>query len=1047
MYLSWLGRLGTGIDALDFDLRNTEIVSIGDESFLLTVNGPVGGVTSYRLSGDGNLPQAVDWEYFSVSGRYNGFSQVIEINGNQQLIVAAEGASELSSFQIDGNGNFENLQSLIQLYQTGTDIADAVSIASGGGFFLYTVDGRTGELSLYTEQNTHTAQSGAPVSQVVFTGQTLLESARVGQTNFLLATETNEVVVYRVNAETGQLTETSRLGSNDGLGIQGPTDLEIVEAFGHVFAVLSSAESNSISVMLLDDQGNLQATDHIIDNQMSRFDGIQSLSISQSGDRVFVVAGGGDGGLTLFTLLPDGRLIHLQTLVETGQYGLMDINQIQTAVIDNTLQVFVGSETAGGMSHLALPLQGLGVTILDQRVGGQQLIGTAQDDLIIAGFSGDDTLSGGAGNDILVASDSDVTMTGGAGSDRFVLAQNENETTITDFQAGIDRLDMSAFEMLRGVYQLTIEPLLSGARISFRDTFITVFSDDGQPLDAFDLFGTGFDHPDRVLVLSTPSGVQILGTEAANFIIGSQGGDTIAGYQGDDTILAGAGDDSIDGGIGNDALAGEDGDDTILAGAGADQVFAGVGDDSIEGDLGRDTLWGGDGNDTILGGEDHDSIMGGTGLDRVFGQAGNDTILTGHGDDYADGGDGDDLLDGFFGNDTIIGGEGNDQLWGGDGLDVIYGDDGNDLMGGGALNDQLNGGAGNDTIYGGGGADLIDAGYGADLVLSGWGDDTIWANHGDDTIRGDEGNDLIGGGFGRDVIFAGGGADTVYGGDGHDSIDAGYGADLILAGNGNDTVWAGFGDDLIRGDAGNDLIGGGAGNDSVIAGGGNDTIFGGDGHDSIDAGHGADQIISGNGNDTVWANIGDDLVRTDGGNDLIGGGAGHDRIFAGADNDTVFAGDGNDSIDAAYGNDSVDAGYGDDEVLAGNGNDTVWGNQGNDRIEGSAGDDLIGGGAGNDTLFGGDGADQLWAGTGDDLLLGGADADEFIFGPSQGNDEIQDFQPGMDVIRIADSSLSFNTLDIRQIGANVEINLGTGTITISDIALSSISADDFLFGW
>ncbi|MDA7426664.1 M10 family metallopeptidase C-terminal domain-containing protein [Thalassococcus lentus] len=63
------------------------------------------------------------------------------------------------------------------------------------------------------------------------------------------------------------------------------------------------------------------------------------------------------------------------------------------------------------------------------------LFGSSADELIF-GRRGDDTIDAGAGSD---------TVTGGSGADVFVVGPDTDRLVITDFEDGIDQIDVSAF--------------------------------------------------------------------------------------------------------------------------------------------------------------------------------------------------------------------------------------------------------------------------------------------------------------------------------------------------------------------------------------------------------------------------------------------------------------------------------------------------------------------------------------------------------------------------------------------------------------------------
>ncbi|MFC7397105.1 calcium-binding protein [Chelatococcus sp. GCM10030263] len=269
-------------------------------------------------------------------------------------------------------------------------------------------------------------------------------------------------------------------------------------------------------------------------------------------------------------------------------------------------------------------------------------------------------------------------------------------------------------------------------------------------------------------------------------------------------------------------------------------------------------------------------------------------------------------------------------------------------------------------------------------------------------------NDYTNGMGGDDIIIS---IDTTN--TGEDWISGGAGNDIILAGAGPDHVWGDDGNDNISGEGGNDIIVGGTGRDTIGGGGGEDTIYGGLGGDNLSGGNNSDFIIGGLGADT------------------INGGDGSDTLW----------GDDSDVDGAAGGADSLIGGAGDDALYGALGNDTLQGGGGNDVLVGGGGNDRLVGGGGNDNLFGNN-------------LLGVPEADTFVFASGWGNDRIYSYNDGMDKfdMRQVVGLLGFDQLTITQSGGDTIIALdnlggvlGGGTITLQDVAASTIDATDFIF--
>jgi hypothetical protein len=285
------------------------------------------------------------------------------------------------------------------------------------------------------------------------------------------------------------------LGVAEGLGVAAPTAIETVAAHGTQFAILGAAGTQSLSVLEVSADGLLLLRDHLIDSRFSRFADLQDIAVAQVAGQVFVVAGGSDDGLSLLTLLPDGRLVHLDSIASAPGARLDGITRLTAVHAQDALQIFAATEGNAGLAHLSVPMGNIGQVL--RGVGA--LTGGAGDDLLVAEGAAA-ILSGGAGDDILAAGPSDSTLTGGAGADLFVMQSGGGTVRITDFDLSQDRLDLSDYTMLRTPDQLTVTRVTGGARIAFRDELVVIDSHDGAPLDRDDLFGFAFDGPDRIPV-------------------------------------------------------------------------------------------------------------------------------------------------------------------------------------------------------------------------------------------------------------------------------------------------------------------------------------------------------------------------------------------------------------------------------------------------------------------------------------------------------------------------------------------------------------------
>ena len=104
-------------------------------------------------------------------------------------------------------------------------------------------------------------------------------------------------------------------------------------------------------------------------------------------------------------------------------------------------------------------------------IGADTLIGAAGNDKLIGGY-GNDVLSGGVGADRLIGQQGNDRLTGGTYADRFVFATGDGTDTITDFQNGIDRIEIT--NGATSFAQVTVTDLGADVRVRFSNVTILI---------------------------------------------------------------------------------------------------------------------------------------------------------------------------------------------------------------------------------------------------------------------------------------------------------------------------------------------------------------------------------------------------------------------------------------------------------------------------------------------------------------------------------------------------------------------------------------------
>ncbi len=968
-------------------ITDLALVQAGGSLWLYSTTRAGGGLLAFEV---GPSLRLVDQHGIASGSRLpvGAGLDVITQAGQSTLFVTGNNLARATGYQIASDGSI-GAEVVVTSSLAGVVAAQAV-YAIGGATFFFSARADESVIHVYRSVGTGTQTHVTSVSlgaAMQGIDVAALLAVRVDGVDLLFAASRvcDGVIAFRIAAD-GTLTEVSRLGAAEGLGIADPGPMQSVTVGGVVYVIVGAGLSSSITVLQVGADGALRVVDHVMDTLDTRFGGVGAMATVMIGDRAFVIAGGGDDGLSLFALLPGGRLVLMATALQVPGMALHNITSIAAQVVAGRIEVFVGSEGAG-ITRLLLdpgPLSGTQTGA----AGADTLAGGDAGDLLL-GAAGNDLLQGGAGADLLADGAGSDTLSGGADADVFVLTADGVEDRITDFQVGIDRIDLSAWGRVYDLSAVGFQTTATGAVLTWRSETLVITTGNGQPLlmsqlSLTDLFGLWHDVP------PPQTGSSITATDADDMQTGTATGDRFMGSAGADTIDGGAGLDTVDYSAATTAVM------VDMTGTEANTGFA-AGDVLIE----VEAIIGGQWADTLFGSSWSDALMGGAGDDVLSGRAGDDTLTGGVGDDVLHGGAGADRLDGGAGRDRVsyagatsgvslslragLGTLGDamgdsfsdvEDIMGSGFADSLVGSAAANWLDGGEGADLLSGREGDDTLVGGLGADTLDGGKGVDLAdysaaSTGLVVDMITPDHGTGLASGDvfhaieavltgAGHDALfgtvaaewlGGGAGNDTLSGRGGADTLNGGDGYDWADfsdlaAGVSVDLLIPGTrvliGIEAVLGSRFADTIMGDAERNHLMGGTGHDRIDGRDGADVLDGGAGNDTLAGGNGADTLIGGDGVDTV---------------DYFDAAAGLRLDLAYHANNTGEA-----MGDVLLGIEAVAGSIFRDDMRGSFGADSLRGRSGDDVMLGRSGADVLDGGAGKDTLAGGEGADTLIGG-------------------------------------------------------------------------------------
>lgn len=287
------------------------------------------------------------------------------------------------------------------------------------------------------------------------------------------------ITVWRVTPEGTVWQEDRAIAWPDGAFAR-VTDIETVQIEDRAFVLVAGAESDSIAVYRVSRGYQLNLIDVEEDTRDTRFEGITDMEVFEADGRTFVLAGGNDGGVSLFEMTYRGKLVHLESYGDDFDTTLGGISDIEVQVEGNTAYAYIASESEHGVTQLELDLGRSGAEIRGEAVL-DTLVGTGGDDLIW-GMGRSDVLYGEGGDDRLIDGRGRDEMWGGEGADIFEFQPDEGVDFIMDFEPGIDRIDLTSYGA-HSADEVFVAPREQGAIVRVEGDVIRLRNPEGGPYD------------------------------------------------------------------------------------------------------------------------------------------------------------------------------------------------------------------------------------------------------------------------------------------------------------------------------------------------------------------------------------------------------------------------------------------------------------------------------------------------------------------------------------------------------------------------------------
>lgn len=457
-------------------ISQIRLLSFGDAVWAYALSAATGGLQVLRARDDGLF---VSDRTISLGTKavWAEDIDVITLRGEVRIFLPPNGGAK-GRFAEVGKDGFVRLTDI-------PSMATATTVESfwvGSTLFVAAADKSSEALTFYRVNDDWSFE---PVKVVHDTAKTTLKdvsaliSVPVSGNTFAVAASAGEagLTVFYVS-EDGSIEVTDAIHPKHGLWVASVDALHAISVDGRDYILATSTLSGTIAVLRVNSLGVIFVEDQVNDTLDTRFANVSAVETFDVGGRAFAVAGGNDGGISLFEVLPDGTLWHHVAYAADSSWNVGKFMTIEALVQGSKVQLLIGQADRPGILQLELNLENLGRVV----EGRGQINGTADDDILI-GSAGADTLSGGAGDDVLFGGGGRDVFSGGVGADVFVIGTGKG-ALITDFERGTDRIDLGDWGRLYDISALSITRTDAGARIEWGSNTLDVHSSAGHVFDA-----------------------------------------------------------------------------------------------------------------------------------------------------------------------------------------------------------------------------------------------------------------------------------------------------------------------------------------------------------------------------------------------------------------------------------------------------------------------------------------------------------------------------------------------------------------------------------